>query len=83
MRSFSLFALAAAALAPFVAARPLLDNSIEARAFAGLPAVPAVPGGLEVRGQKGCQEILIDLKVNVDVQVTELSKSCFLALWSE
>lgn len=75
MRSFSLFALAAAALAPFVAARPL---DVEARAIAipAIPSVPSVPSvsGLETRGQKGCQEILIDLKVDLDVHITELSE---------
>ena len=82
MRSFSLFALAAAALAPFVAARPLSlvntdikGNEVEARAIAipSIPSVPSVPG-LETLGQKGCQEILIDLKVDLDVHITELSE---------
>jgi len=74
MRSFSLLALAAAALAPFVSAAPTIANTDVAVRAVGVDAAVAAAAavGVEARGQKGCAEILVDLKVNLDVQVTEL-----------
>ncbi|KAL5532149.1 hypothetical protein ACEPAF_5713 [Sanghuangporus sanghuang] len=95
MRSFSLFALAAAAFAPFVAAAPapLVDVAVveataakvNARAInadiharADLPNIPDVPVPVDVdsllpRGDvRGVAAILVDLKVDVQVQTDAL-----------
>ena len=76
MRSFSLFAIAAAAFASVVGAAPALPVSA--------PAVPAVPGtktvgGLVGRGDqpRGCAAILADVKVQVGVEIDVLSKRHF------
>ena len=59
MRSFSLFALAAAAIAPFVAAAP----------------APAPVTDLVVRGdQKGVPAILTALQVKLEVDIVALSE---------
>ncbi|KAI5117775.1 hypothetical protein M0805_003594 [Coniferiporia weirii] len=63
MRFFSLFALAAAAVAPFVSAAPL-----DASAGAAAGAVVHARGGQP----KGCAEVLLDLKVGLGVHITEL-----------
>ena len=73
MRSFSLFAIAAAAFVSVVGAAPALPATI--------PTVPDVKtvGGLVPRGDqpRGCAAILADVKVQVGVEIDVLSKRQF------
>ncbi|THH10450.1 hypothetical protein EW145_g1324 [Phellinidium pouzarii] len=79
MRFFGLFTIAAAALAPFVSAAPLVNA--DAAAVAGVAAgvsarsvnVDAAASVAGRDGTKGCQEILIDLKVKLSVSLEEFT----------